>query len=57
METTAEGIDVRPEPEHPGAYGRLGTLMSRLQAHGLETVLERRKLIVINPKAPGCGGE
>ncbi|WP_131737816.1 hypothetical protein [Actinomadura roseirufa] len=28
--------------------------MSRRHAFGLETVLQRRKLIVINPKAPGC---
>ncbi|WP_131742356.1 hypothetical protein [Actinomadura roseirufa] len=52
--TTVESTDTRPEPEHPDAYARLGALMSRLHAYGLETVLQRRKLIAVNPKAPGC---
>ncbi|WP_131740806.1 hypothetical protein [Actinomadura roseirufa] len=42
------------DADHPDAYARLGALMSRLHVYGLETVLQRRKLIVINPKAPGC---
>ncbi|WP_131736052.1 hypothetical protein [Actinomadura roseirufa] len=54
MTTTAQSTGAQPEPEHPDAYARLGALMSRLHAYGLETVLQRRKLIVFNPKAPGC---
>ncbi|WP_131738365.1 hypothetical protein [Actinomadura roseirufa] len=52
--TTAQDTDAQPEPEHPDAYARLGALMSRLHAYGLETVLQRRKLIVVNPEASGC---
>ncbi|WP_131738395.1 hypothetical protein [Actinomadura roseirufa] len=54
METRAEGSDARSESEHPDAYGRLGALMSRLHAYGLETDLRRGELVVINPKVPGC---
>ncbi|WP_131736223.1 hypothetical protein [Actinomadura roseirufa] len=54
MQPSAEGDGARPEPEHPDAHARLGALMSRLQVYGLETVLQRRKLLVINPNPPGC---
>ncbi|WP_131740332.1 hypothetical protein [Actinomadura roseirufa] len=54
-EADGAGTSERPDDvEHPDAYSRLGALMTRLHVYGLETVLQRRKLIVINPKAPGC---
>ncbi|WP_131735724.1 hypothetical protein [Actinomadura roseirufa] len=39
---------------HPDAHVRLGALTSRLHAYGLHTVLQRRRLTVVNPNRPGC---
>ncbi|WP_131735608.1 hypothetical protein [Actinomadura roseirufa] len=57
-EADKTGVEEYPDDiEHSEAFGRLGALMSRLHAYGLETDLQPRGLIVVNARAAGCCAE